>query len=211
MDLADLRKDFGLYKLEENLLPDDPIRLFGFWLEQAIKTDPDYATAINLSTVGTDGMPSSRIVLLKGFDQNGFRFFTSYKSRKGRELSENSLGCILIFWKELERQVRIEGSIEKISVEKSKKYYYERPHNSQLSALISPQSEIVPNREYLEKSWEAAEKKYRDQQVPFPEDWGGYILKPMRIEFWQGREGRLHDRILYKENNGQWSWCRLAP
>ncbi|MBI9034343.1 MAG: pyridoxamine 5'-phosphate oxidase [Bacteroidales bacterium] len=211
MDLGEIRKDFGVGELMEDSLIEDPMALFELWLNQAIKTDPDYATAMNISTVGKDGMPSSRIVLLKGYDHTGFKFFTSYSSKKGQEISGNSLASILFFWKESERQIRIEGTIEKISLQKSIQYYYERPRESQLSALISPQSEIIPNREFLEKSWDAAKKKYIDEKIPFPEDWGGYVLKPMRMEFWQGRAGRLHDRILFKELNGHWNWYRLAP
>ncbi|MEM6361045.1 MAG: pyridoxamine 5'-phosphate oxidase, partial [Bacteroidota bacterium] len=168
--------------------------------------------AMHLSTVNPNGMPSSRIILLKGIENNGFVFFTNYQSDKGKDLDANPAAALLFFWKELERQVRIQGHIEKISKEDSEQYFQSRPKGSQIGAWTSPQSTVIESRELLEEREKAIAEKYKDEEVlPKPEQWGGYILKPMRIEFWQGRPNRLHDRILYSQVDGHWKINRLAP
>jgi pyridoxamine-phosphate oxidase len=212
MDIKDIHDDFERFTLDKFQLNMDPVMQFRQWLEDALESDPKFATVMNLSTVSKEGMPSSRIVLLKGIDATGFRFFTSYESRKGKDIRANSNGAILFFWKELERQVRIEGSIEKISYDKSVQYFRDRPMQSQISAFISPQSHEVPSREFLEDEFHKAWLQYKDDEVPMPSNWGGYVLKPKNFEFWQGRPGRLHDRFVYELNEtGAWNISRLAP
>jgi pyridoxamine-phosphate oxidase len=167
---------------------------------------------MTLATATSDGRPSARIVLLKGFNDDGFVFFTNYLSRKGKEIAKNPLGSLLFYWISLERQVRIEGTIEKVSREESEKYFQSRPRASQLGAIASPQSQEIADRVVLETKFNEAEIQYADKDIPKPSYWGGYILKPRLIEFWQGRGSRLHDRILYKKvDNKNWKKVRLAP
>jgi pyridoxamine 5'-phosphate oxidase len=155
--------------------------------------------------------PSARIVLLRDFSEDGFVFYTNYSSLKGSQIAENPRVALSFFWKELERQVRVEGSIERLSEKLSNKYFLARPFESRLSAAISPQSEVIPDREYLENLREKLREQYPNQDLPKPKDWGGYLVKPKSIEFWQGRAGRLHDRILYRAKNNDWIIERLAP
>jgi pyridoxamine 5'-phosphate oxidase len=211
-DIQNIRSEYLAASLSESDANADPIKQFDKWFNEALKAELQDPTAMTLATATHDGRPSSRIVLMKGFDNNGFVFYTNYLSRKGKEIARNPLGALLFFWGTLERQVRIEGTIEKVSKEDSVKYFDTRPRASQLGAIVSPQSQEISGRDILDKKWQEAEAEYTDKEVPKPSYWGGYILKPRLIEFWQGRESRLHDRILYKKiDNKNWKKVRLAP
>jgi pyridoxamine 5'-phosphate oxidase len=207
-DLHDKRRNYIKHELTERKISPNPYEQFGWWLEDATNDGVLEPTAMVLSTATKSGKPSSRVVLLKAFDENGFVFYTNYHSRKGREISENNSGCLLFFWDKMERQVRIEGTFEKTEAHLSEKYFSSRPFESRLSAIVSEQSEEIPSREYLE------DKLLRVQQsgeIKRPEHWGGYILKADYFEFWQGRASRLHDRIVYVSEDGAWKIKRLAP
>jgi pyridoxamine-phosphate oxidase len=211
-DIQNIRSEYLAASLSEKDANQDPIKQFEKWFNEALKAELQEPTAMTLATATHDGRPSSRIVLMKGFDSNGFVFYTNYLSRKGKEIARNPLGALLFFWGTLERQVRIEGTIEKISKEDSVKYFLTRPRGSQLGAVVSPQSQEISGRDILDKKWQDAEAEYKDKDVVKPSYWGGYILKPRLIEFWQGRPSRLHDRILYKKiDNKNWKKVRLAP
>ncbi len=210
--LENLRKDYRAEKLSETDVKKNPIEQFDHWFDEALKSGIYEPNAMTLATASSDGKPSARIVLLKGFNQDGFVFYTNYLSRKGKELAKNPVVALVFFWPELERQVRIEGTIEKVSKETSEKYFQSRPKESQIGALASPQSQVIEDRSLLEKNWQALEKKYADQEIPKPSFWGGYLVKPQVIEFWQGRSSRLHDRIVYrKADKNNWKIVRLAP
>ena len=211
-EIQNIRTEYQASTLSESDAKGDPIKQFDLWFNEAIKADVYEPTAMTLATSTHDGRPSARIVLLKGFDQAGFVFYTNYLSRKGKEIAKNPLGAIILYWKEMERQVRIEGTIEKLSKEASEKYFHSRPKGSQIGAVVSPQSQEINGREMLESKWQEMETEFVDKEVPKPSYWGGYILKPRLIEFWQGRRSRLHDRILYKKiDNKNWKKVRLAP
>lgn len=198
--------------IDEKLIDRDPIRQFQHWFDDAIAARLPLPEAMSLATVGTDGKPSSRMVLLKQVDTQGFVFFTNYRSAKAKELEANPHAALVFFWPQLERQVRIEGSVTKTSAEESREYFETRPRESQIGAWASPQSEVISGREELEKRKAELEKEYRDREVDWPEHWGGYRLAPTRIEFWKGRIGRLHDRIVYERAaGGSWTIKRLAP
>ncbi len=210
--LENLRKDYRAEKLSETDVKSNPIEQFDHWFDEALKSGIYEPNAMTLATASTDGKPAARIVLLKGFNQDGFVFYTNYLSRKGKELAKNPVVALVFFWPELERQVRIEGTIEKVSKETSEKYFQSRPKESQIGALASPQSQVIEDRSLLEKNWKELEKKYADQEIPKPSFWGGYLVKPQVIEFWQGRSSRLHDRIVYrKADKNNWKIVRLAP
>jgi pyridoxamine 5'-phosphate oxidase len=197
--------------LSEADIAHDPIAQFGEWYERALAVEKPLPHAAALATASRGGRPSARMVLLKGFDARGFIFFTNYRSRKGQELARNGRGTLLFHWGSLERQVRIEGRVTKIARRESEDYFATRPRGSQLSAWASPQSETVPDRGTLEQRMSELARRYPDQ-VPRPAYWGGYRLTPEAIEFWQGREDRLHDRILYRRTRGgRWKIERLAP
>jgi pyridoxamine 5'-phosphate oxidase len=208
-----LRNEYGKSKLDERELPSNPVELFEKWLKEAFEEDLPEPTAMTLATANSEGRVSSRIILLKGFDTGGFQFYTNYKSRKGQDLEENNYASISFFWPELERQVRIEGRVQKISEKDSDLYHAARPRNNQLGAWASEQSAPVNDRQTLEAQYDAVKKAYKDHdQIPRPKHWGGYRLSPDRIEFWQGRENRLHDRIEYEaDHSGRWSRQRLSP
>lgn len=209
--IADIRIDYRLRSLNENEVHADPVVQFKHWWDEAVRSEITEVNAMTLATVTPEGRPSARIVLLKGFDENGFVFFTNYQSRKGKELEENPHGAIVFFWKELERQVRIEGGIEKVSEQESDEYYHSRPTGSQIGAWASPQSDVIASRSVIENNYSALEQKFSTGEIPRPGHWGGYVLRPSMFEFWQGRSSRLHDRILYSLENGNWNISRLAP
>ncbi|PYM14774.1 MAG: pyridoxamine 5'-phosphate oxidase [Verrucomicrobia bacterium] len=211
MPIADLRRSYTLAGLRRADLDPDPIAQFGKWLQQTIDAQMLEPTAMTLATVGKSGRPSARIVLLKGVDERGLIFYTNYESRKARELAENPQGALVFYWAELERQVRVTGVVSSISREESEAYFKTRPRGHQLGAWVSTQSDVIASRGVLEERLELFEQKYPDT-VPLPPFWGGYILSPTEIEFWQGRQNRLHDRFRYtKQANGNWLIERLAP
>jgi pyridoxamine 5'-phosphate oxidase len=210
MTLAELRREYTLAGLRRADLEADPISQFQKWFAQAMEAQIVEPNAMTLATVAADGQPSGRIVLLKSVDQRGFSFFTNYESRKGRELAENAKASLTFFWPGLERQINIGGTVSKLSREESEAYFAVRPLGSQRGAWVSKQSTVVPNREYLETRLAEVEVQFGDK-VPTPPYWGGYILNPTAIEFWQGRPNRLHDRLLYKRQNAVWTIDRLSP
>jgi len=211
MSLADLRKEYSLKNLTKKDVNPDPFKQFGIWYDEAFESITGEPNAMVLSTSGADGNPSSRVVLLKGFSDDGFVFYTNYSSRKGNNLAENPFAALLFFWGELERQIRIEGSVEKISKEESLKYFSSRPRLSQIGALASEQSKPVANRAVLEEKFHNLDKEFEGNEIPLPEHWGGYLVKPEYFEFWQGRRSRLHDRISYRMESGIWKIERLSP
>ncbi len=211
MELHDLRKNYGKDAIPEEYLPADPFDWFGDWLRHALLVTVHEANAMVLSTVSGNGQPSSRIVLLKQFDENGFLFFTNYESRKGIQLSSNPAAALLFFWPELERQVRIEGIIIKADAAVSDEYFLSRPMESQVSAVVSPQSQVIPTHKYLVQMHREFSSSHSEGKFSRPENWGGYLLSPHLFEFWQGRSNRLHDRILFELINQEWKRCRLAP
>ncbi len=207
-----LNKQFGLFELDQKDMNSSPIRQFGVWYEQALRADLIHPNAFTLATSTTDGKSSARVLLLKDFDQNGFVFYTNSLSKKGSDLSHNPYAALCFWWGKLERQVRIEGEIEKVSSDEADEYFASRPRGSQIGAWASEQSSVINSREILDQRYAEFENKFKDQAVPRPPYWNGYRLIPNAIEFWQGRDNRLHDRIRYTlKAQGDWVVERLAP
>ncbi|MFV3369953.1 pyridoxamine 5'-phosphate oxidase [Pseudomonas sp. NY15435] len=211
--LADMRREYTRDGLTETQAPAEPFTLFNQWFEDAVKTEqlPVEPNAMMLATVDADGQPHCRVLLLKGLDERGFTFFSNYESAKGQQLGENPRAAMTFFWPALERQVRIEGRVEKVSAEESAAYYRVRPLGSRLGAWASPQSRVIDGRGELEHLLAETEQRFADSAPSCPDFWGGYRLLPSRIEFWQGRPSRLHDRLNYRVENGTWVRERLAP
>jgi pyridoxamine 5'-phosphate oxidase len=210
-NISDIRIEYSKKSLDLSDVIPDPINQFRDWFNQALTNEVVEPNAMTLATATATGTPSVRIVLLKGVEDNGFVFFTNYKSQKGQELAANPNAALNFYWPEQERQIAIAGSVKKISAEASEEYFSSRPRSSQIGAWTSPQSQKIDSRKILEENQNEIERKFEKRDVPRPTHWGGYILEPNRIEFWQGRESRLHDRILYEKENGQWTISRLAP
>ncbi len=209
--ISDIRKDYKLKSLLEKDVKSNPIDQFSEWWNEAVNSQIEEVNAITLATATTEGVPSARIVLLKGFTYEGFKFYTNYESHKGKELAINPHAALVFFWKELERQVRIEGTVEKLSEEDSEAYFNTRPAASRIGAWASPQSEPISGRSILEENVLKYKAQFGEENIPKPPHWGGYIVKPSVIEFWQGRRSRLHDRIQYTKHNFDWHIQRIAP
>jgi len=210
--IAEIRKDYQQLSLTEKEVKPNPFDQFADWWNAAIHASIDEVNAMTLATASPDGIPAARIVLLKGFDANGFVFYTNYESFKGQQLAENPRACLVFFWKELERQVRITGLVEKTSTAESDDYFNSRPESSRIGAWASPQSRVIDSRGQLEQEEKAFARQFSGKSIDRPPHWGGYRVKPGTIEFWQGRPSRLHDRIQYAlQDDGNWLIERLAP
>jgi pyridoxamine 5'-phosphate oxidase len=211
-EIAALRKDYTSKTLNIEDVDSNPMAQFATWFDEAVASQVTEPNAMTLATATLSGTPSARVVLLKGIEENGFIFYTNYESRKGQELQENPKASLLFCWLDLERQIRIEGTVEKIDAAKSDTYFHSRPRLSQLSAKVSPQSQIIESKSILENKLEALQLEFEiSKEIPRPDNWGGFIVKPVAIEFWQGRRSRLHDRVLYKCIDGRWVTSLLAP
>ncbi len=212
-DLGSYRKSYEKSELIEDVIPKIPIKLFTTWFQEVENFKGiEEVNAMTIASIGLDGFPKSRVVLLKQILEEGLVFYTNYNSEKGKSILENPKVCLSFFWPNMERQVIIKGLAEKIAPEISTIYFHSRPIGSQLGAVVSPQSEVIQNREYLESKLEDLSKKYDNQSIPRPKNWGGFIVKPVSFEFWQGRANRLHDRIRYEyDGNNLWKIDRLAP
>ena len=208
-NIKNIRKDYQKSELNFNDLTPEPISFFKLWMDKAVQLSSD-ANAFVLSTVDANAQPSSRVLLLRDASDSGFSFFTNYSSRKSKEIEQNSNVCMNFFWPALERQIRVSGTISKISDKESDDYFNSRPYESRIGAWCSPQSKVIESRDVLENKFEELKKKYPND-VPRPQNWGGYIISPTQIEFWQGRSSRLHDRFLYTKEDSDWKIERLAP
>ena len=210
--LHDYRKLYQKHELLEEEIPQDPFELFHIWIrETESNKEVDEVNTMHLSTIGLDGFPMTRVVLLKEYDKEGFVFYTNYESEKGRSIAKSPKVCLSFFWPTSERQVMVKGIAEKTSKEESEAYFQSRPRGSQLGAWASQQSSVIPSREYLQKKLELLEQEYSGKDIPKPVYWGGYKVIPSEFEFWQGRPNRLHDRIYYSKENEGWKMDRLAP
>ncbi len=210
MSVANIRKSYTASALNETDVAANPIDQFQNWLDEALKSELLEPTAMNLATASPEGKPSSRMVLLKDVREDGFVFYSNYKSRKGQNLKENPYAALSFYWDTLERQVRIEGAVSRLSREASEAYFRTRPPGSQMGAVASEQSEVIASRAELAAKFKALEQEYAEE-IPFPDYWGGYLLKPFQIEFWQGRPNRLHDRLRYRLEENNWILERLQP
>jgi len=210
-DLARMRESYARDGLDESAAGDDPLKLFGRWLADAVTAELHEPNAMALATSTVDGRPSVRIVLLKGVDESGMTFYTNYESRKGQELESNPHAAAAMLWHPLQRQVRVEGAVSRIAPERSDAYFHSRPHGSQLGALASPQSAVIADRDELDALYDAAAKAHGEGDVPRPDHWGGYRIELESIEFWQGRQDRLHDRLRFVRDGAAWTRERLAP
>ena len=212
MSIADIRKEYQLRSLSETDVDPDPVKQFQHWWQDALNAKIEEVNAMTLATASPDGVPSARILLLKGIIAKGFIFSTNYNSFKGQQLAENPRASLVFFWKEVERQVRVTGLVERLSDEDNDEYFNSRPEGSRIGAWASPQSQVIENREWLEANMQKFQQQFSNQPVKRPPHWGGYVVKPISIEFWQGRPSRLHDRIQYTlSENGGWVIERLAP
>ena len=212
MSIADIRREYARARLDETHVSPDPVVEFDRWFTQAREAKALEPNAMTLATATREGAPSARIVLLKGYDERGFVFFTDYRSRKGTELEQNPQASLVFFWPELERQVRIIGTVERTSAQESEEYFRTRPRGSRLGAWVSHQSRVIPSRAQLESGLRQVKERFPTDDVPLPPYWGGYRLRPQEVEFWQGREDRLHDRIRYlRKKGGGWQLERLSP
>jgi pyridoxamine 5'-phosphate oxidase len=209
--IAHIRKDYSLKSLEESQAPQNPIEQFDIWWQEALLSSIDEVNAMTLCTADAEGHPHARIVLLKGFSETGFIFFTNYNSHKGQELAQNGFAALVFYWKELERQVRIEGNVETLAASESDAYFNSRPLGSRIGAIASNQSSIIPNRQVLEQKVQELTLAYASGNITRPAHWGGYLVKPQMMEFWQGRSSRLHDRLRYRLIDGAWQRDRLSP
>lgn len=211
MKIDSVRKEYTYSGLSRETISSDPVTQFDNWLKDAINAKIEVPTATALATVGADGFPQSRIVLLKYFNENGFVFFTNYNSDKGMAIENNPAVCLHFFWPKLERQIRISGIASKTEAKLSDEYFHSRPLLSQIGAIISEQSSEIPTRKYLENQFEILQNQLQNSKPARPENWGGYRVSPVKFEFWQGRENRLHDRIVYQKHYDEWTIKRLAP
>jgi pyridoxamine 5'-phosphate oxidase len=210
--IASIRRDYSQKQLIEEKVAKNPFNQFEHWWKEALEAKLDEVNAMTLATASADGFPSARIVLLKDYSEKGFSFYTNYESYKGKQLEENPKACLVFFWKELERQIRITGLVEKLSEQESDRYFSSRPEASRIGAWTSPQSQTIDSRKWLDEKFNEMVKQLEGTNIKRPLHWGGYIVKPVIIEFWQGRPGRLHDRIQYTLNSeGSWKIERLAP
>jgi len=210
-DISKLRRDYLFTDLDENKVKINPFDQFNVWMEEAIKADLIDPSAMILATADKNAVPAVRVVLLKRVDEEGLVFYTNYESKKGKDISENPQASLLFFWKELERQIRISGKVKKVSKKESESYFHSRPYESQLAALASKQSSIIPGRKHLENKFDELKNEFNGKEIPLPAYWGGFKLVPESFEFWQGRENRLHDRISYLKEKNNWKIVRLAP
>jgi pyridoxamine 5'-phosphate oxidase len=211
MKLHSIRTEYKYAELTESSIEKNPLKHFEHWLNDALNAKVNEPTAMSVATLGADGFPDSRIVLLKDFGENGLTFFTNYKSNKGNSIAINPAVGLHFFWPELERQIRISGLAEKTSDEISDRYFYSRPILSQIAAVVSNQSKKIPSREFLQNLFDSEKEKSADEIIKRPQNWGGYLVSPVKFEFWQGRESRLHDRILFEKSGEEWIISRLAP
>ena len=209
--ISEIRRDYKLKTLDESSVVSDAIQQFEQWWKEAVDSKIDEVNAMTLATSDANAVPSARIVLLKGFSKEGFVFYSNYLSHKGQQLKDNPIACLVFFWKELERQVRISGAVEKVSEQESDDYFKSRPAASKAGAWASPQSSVIESRKSLENNFFKVQEQYPDNNIPRPAYWGGYIVKPINIEFWQGRASRLHDRLMYTKKEAGWIIERLAP
>lgn len=210
--IADIRINYSKKQLLEAEVEKNPVQQFAKWWKEAVESEIPEVNAMTLATASADGIPSARIVLLKGFDEKGFVFFTNYESFKGHQLADNPKACLVFFWKELERQVRITGLVQRVPAPESDEYFQSRPEGSRIGAITSPQSHIIENRQWLDEQYEKNTALLAGKNTARPDYWGGYLVRPVVIEFWQGRPSRLHDRLQYTlQENSEWKLERLAP